>query len=799
MTIHTDHVDYKWTSKDQLVAQARAPGTFVTPYLLPPGSVPDSRSISIGALVSVPLALSGMPWSVNRFYVEGFSWQKIPPAITDYKTIEELCNKLFESDPRKYAFYDLSKKNPGQKNNLALMLFDFWGNTEWRWATVEGSFDWTTLQHAAGTISTSKGDKQIAYALLPRPRISKPIHAAPHADSSSSEQLFAILAMPKAIPPWLDELMGLLRDLGKASGFHRSIGLAQMNDSYMRVIEECSKEYFHVQGMRGLLELMLDHPGAYSMEFLDAPNDEPNESASRRAAGLKHLLGPVTRLEEDVKRRFTTDPDETVKLVGTWARDGRLQYTNYVREIISNPLLTQRLKQLVAEQSKPDSSGAWANDYLECACIILEHAYCALLLSPYPEEAAAHVETMVDKIASKPVDPALIALVEDARFDLQATSDPGDFNPLSVVAGVIGTESGARLQHAVGMAASITQLSIFTRFPSAVKSKKIGSSLASRFFRSMIALADAKRKGLSLIDARIESMGLIAGVNGRDGRRLTILQNRLAGLSWGRWCKTGLAFLGLYFAADKLGSSSGQSSRDDVKDWLDFGSASIGTINSLNKILGTWGMFAAETGVFVGVALGGAATLMAMFSSAIDSYGRGARGDALGAVLAGAGAIAAPAGFAAFVAFEFYGSVLGPPGMAGAALVAVGASVVNSVRDAMVPGPERVFTAFVKRMMADGHCFMLDAVVKSDLEVLASFDLSGIFFDIEIHSPYTIRENPKYDYEKRLLDLGFDRACLSVMCRFPTLYDINEDARAHGVDPLALPAKQSPGAKARPR
>ena len=191
--------------------------------------------------------------------------------------------------------------------------------------------------------------------------------------------------------------------------------------------------------------------------------------------------------------------------------------------------------------------------------------------------------------------------------------------------------------------------------------------------------------------------------------------------------------------------------------------------------------------------------LMAMCSSAIDTYNRADRGDGVGALLSGAATVAGPAGFAAFVVFEFYGSALGPPGMAAAALVGVGASVVNSVRDELVPGPERVFKAFVKKMMASDHCFMLDERIKSDMEVLAGFDVSGIFFDMKLNSPYTMRENPKYDYEKRLLELGFDNACIAIMCKKPTLYEINEDARAHGVDPLALPAPKTPSSTAPPR
>jgi hypothetical protein len=764
-----------------------APSTFVTPYLIPPGSLKTARTSKVGDVVDVPLALSGMPWSVNRFFVEGSSWEPIPAGLGSYKTLDELCKRLFESDPLRYAYYDSSKKTAAERNDLALLLFDYWGNTGWRWATIEDKFDWSVLKHDAGTIATQRGDNRISHVLLPRPLKGKPIHAAP-GPSAPEGVVVPTNVVTENIPAWLTELMGILRDVGKASGWNRSIGLAQANEKYRRVIEDCSKAYYHLQGLRGLVELTLEYSFELDPSALDVPDLETGYNLDRR----RELLKRVKSLEASVKDRVATDPDATVKAVAPWLRDARIDYANQVRGILTGQLLTQRLKQLVDEQSKPDSAGEWANDYVEAACIILEHAYCALLQSPYTEEASEHVAAMLDKIGSKPVAAELISAVEDERFDLKATSDPGNSNPLTVLTGLIGTEAGARLEHLLGMAGSIAQLSIVSRFPSVVKDKKLAVSLASRFLKTLITLADSRRKALSVAESRSQALALIQGINRKDGRQLTILQNRFAGISWGRWCKSGLAFLGLYFAVDRLGSSPSQLWQDELRDWLDLGSASLGAINSVNKILGTWGMFAAETGIFVGVAMGGAATLMAMCSSAIDAFNRADvdadrkmdRGDPFGAGLALAGSAAAAAGFAAFIAFEFYGSALGPPGMALATLLGVGSSVVNTIRDATMPGAEKVYRAFVERMRAPDHHFMHNSALQFGVDQLAHADIAGVFMDFDLLPPFAKRDDPSRDFEARLGALGFDKLCVQSMCVKPTYAEVVEDARIHGVKGL---------------
>src|SRR5688572_9522625 len=136
-------ITYKWTARDQLVAQGNlSAGKYVTPYRILPQSVEGAKGHAAGAMVPIVLAKSGEPWAVNRFFPgdKDFEWAKIPAEVTGYSTIAELCAKLFAHNPNRFvaSYYDFSKKSESARNEIALLLFEHWGNTEHRYAVASG-------------------------------------------------------------------------------------------------------------------------------------------------------------------------------------------------------------------------------------------------------------------------------------------------------------------------------------------------------------------------------------------------------------------------------------------------------------------------------------------------------------------------------------------------------------------------------------------------------------------------------------------------------------------------------------
>lgn len=177
-------VTYKWTKRDQLVAQGDVKaGKYVTPYRIWPQCVDDARARADGAMVPLALAKSGEPWAVNRFFPgdKSFSWEKIPSSIPTSGTIADVCAALFAHNPHKYvaAYYDFSKMSESARNNAALLLFDHWENTEYRFAVVSSSgFSWSLLKKDAPLLPAEKDGKRLLYALTKRPVII-PVSAAP--------------------------------------------------------------------------------------------------------------------------------------------------------------------------------------------------------------------------------------------------------------------------------------------------------------------------------------------------------------------------------------------------------------------------------------------------------------------------------------------------------------------------------------------------------------------------------------------------------------------------------------------
>src|SRR5262245_54655432 len=107
-------ISYKWTARDQLVAQGDvSAGKYVTPYRLMPASVAGAKALASGATVPIVLARSNESWAVTRFHPNNkdFDWEKIPDEVSGCSTIAELCAKLYAYNKEKYVapYYDFSK------------------------------------------------------------------------------------------------------------------------------------------------------------------------------------------------------------------------------------------------------------------------------------------------------------------------------------------------------------------------------------------------------------------------------------------------------------------------------------------------------------------------------------------------------------------------------------------------------------------------------------------------------------------------------------------------------------------
>jgi hypothetical protein len=154
-------VRYRWTALDQLRANdppepvpGKDPPT-VTPYGLSPtesrplielaSKTPKSiRAFRDGDEVMVPLAYAALPYQVKRFSRKGFLWEEVPDAASLGKTLGEVCQALYARNAGRYGHYDLSKKAEAWDFPRRLQkLFDYWGNTDYRWAVVASKgFSW---------------------------------------------------------------------------------------------------------------------------------------------------------------------------------------------------------------------------------------------------------------------------------------------------------------------------------------------------------------------------------------------------------------------------------------------------------------------------------------------------------------------------------------------------------------------------------------------------------------------------------------------------------------------------------
>lgn len=172
-------IDYVWTEQDQDIwagnTAGSAQGPFVSPYGIRADKVkfPPERGHSID--LDLAWSLGGEVGRANRFYVadgwvgehvrrrewtcgEGtpdhpgredkmlgfhtYEWVEwdIPGGV---ETLGQLCDHLIQTDSDQFPKAIYGNRAPRKWNtNAAIMLFDYWGNSRFRYATSAEGFNW---------------------------------------------------------------------------------------------------------------------------------------------------------------------------------------------------------------------------------------------------------------------------------------------------------------------------------------------------------------------------------------------------------------------------------------------------------------------------------------------------------------------------------------------------------------------------------------------------------------------------------------------------------------------------------
>lgn len=264
-------VPYVWTEADNKVVasggNAGLPqGPFVTPYGIPADLI--RRTYAAGDHLEVDLSLSwqGQCGRATRFHepdqwlvdiaastkTPGFprrqdvedcavvdaagrhtyEWIPTPPeVIAGAKTLGEVCDRLRDLDPIQFPAA-LYPKNPVVPNNIshpARVLFDYWKNTEFRYAVVKDGFDWGVYSTAPGELPATVARLGLPYVL--RKVTVTPAVAAPPANSGTSTGILADLAAthrPDSVRPAVDAYIRELKDAAATVDMLMSVTEASM-------------------------------------------------------------------------------------------------------------------------------------------------------------------------------------------------------------------------------------------------------------------------------------------------------------------------------------------------------------------------------------------------------------------------------------------------------------------------------------------------------------------------------------------------------------------------------------------
>ncbi len=336
--IHKDVVQYTWTARDQLIAQmwpkhltegAKVEDRYVTPYRILPSSLPDCKKWKVGDSVPIPLDKSGERWAVNLFFVDGCEWVEIPAEVKGYKTISELCAKLYAHNPNRFlgTYYDWSKKTAKAKSDAAQLLFDYWKNSAYRNASLQAGFSYTEPRYPER--ATEHDGQKLRWVLAKKPILLK----APVAPGSQTLQMedAQMGALAVDILEMRHKAARILELLRMSETIMRGrLTLAQRFKALNALVEVCANSrieanpeaFFLANTTRALEKKVLDALKTKPLSELIKESHAPLDLMViiRKNFGFTDdIVGEIRRLGLELVEKLTADPDFAARC-GKWAQ-----------------------------------------------------------------------------------------------------------------------------------------------------------------------------------------------------------------------------------------------------------------------------------------------------------------------------------------------------------------------------------------------------------------------------------------------------------------------------------------------
>lgn len=336
--IHKDVVQYTWTARDQLIAQmwpkhlmegAKSEDRYVTPYRILPPSLPDCKKWKVGDSVPIPLDKSNERWAVNLFFVDGCEWVEIPAEVKGYKTIAELCAKLYAHNPNRFlgTYYDWAKKTAKAKSDAAQLLFDYWRNSAYRNATIQSGFNYGDPRYPDK--STEQSGQKLRWVLAKKPvPVKAPVAPGSQTVQMEDAQMSALSADILEMRRKAARILELLRV--SETIMRGRLTLAQRFTALHALVEVCANSHPEANpetlvlaqmtrtAEKKVLDTLKHKPIAEMIKESNAPAELA--LAIRKNFGYSdNIAEEIQRLGSELVQKLTADPDFAARC-GTWAQ-----------------------------------------------------------------------------------------------------------------------------------------------------------------------------------------------------------------------------------------------------------------------------------------------------------------------------------------------------------------------------------------------------------------------------------------------------------------------------------------------
>lgn len=336
--VHKDVVQYTWTTRDHLIAQmwpkhlvegAKSEDRYVTPYHILPSNLADCKKWKAGDAVPIPLDKSNERWAVDLFFVDGCEWVEIPAAVTGYKTIAELCAKLFAHNPNRFPAiqYDWSKKTAKDKTRAAQLLFDYWKNSAYRHAAIQAGFNYADPQYPEKP--TEQGGQKLRWVLAKRPvPVKAPVAPGSQTVQMEDPQLDALAADVTEMRRKASRITELLRM--SETIMRGRLTLAQRFTALHTLVDVCANA--HPEANPEAI-VLADTTRKLEKKVLDSLKNKPisemlkeSEAPAELALSIRKqfgytddIAGEIRRLGLELVEKLTADPDFAARC-GLWAQ-----------------------------------------------------------------------------------------------------------------------------------------------------------------------------------------------------------------------------------------------------------------------------------------------------------------------------------------------------------------------------------------------------------------------------------------------------------------------------------------------